>query len=66
MNILLISQCSKKAREQTCHILDQFAERKGDASWQTAITLEGLETLRRLLQKTARKNTAVACLMDRR
>lgn len=61
MNILLISQCSKKAREQTCHILDQFAERKGDASWQTAITLEGLETLRRLLRKTARKNTAVAC-----
>lgn len=61
MNILLISQCSKKAREQTCYILDQFAERKGDASWQTAITLEGLETLRRLLRKTARKNTAVAC-----
>ncbi|WP_435929443.1 type I-F CRISPR-associated helicase Cas3f [Dryocola sp. BD613] len=61
MNILLISQCSKNARVETCRILDQFAERKGDASWQTAITFEGLETLRRLLRKTARRNTAVAC-----
>ncbi|NIY47476.1 type I-F CRISPR-associated helicase Cas3f [Cedecea colo] len=61
MNILLISQCSKNARVETCRILDRFAERKGDATWQTAITLEGLETLRRLLRKTARRNTAVAC-----
>ena len=61
MNILLISQCSKNARVETCRILDQFAERKGDATWQTAITLEGLETLRWLLRKTARRNTAVAC-----
>lgn len=61
MNILLISQCSKNAREQSCQILDQFAERKGDATWQTVITLEGLDTLRRLLRKTARRNTAIAC-----
>ncbi|WP_202306724.1 type I-F CRISPR-associated helicase Cas3f [Dryocola clanedunensis] len=61
MNILLISQCSKKARLQSCQILDQFAERTGDAAWQTVITLEGLDTLRRLLRKTARRNTAVAC-----
>ena len=61
MNILLVSQCSKKAREQSCQILDQFAERKGDGTWQTAITQQGLDTLRRLLRKTARRNTAVAC-----
>lgn len=61
MNILLISQCSKRAREQSCQILDQFAERKGDSTWQTAITQEGLDTLRRLLRKTARRNTAIAC-----
>jgi len=29
-------------------ILDQFAERRGDRAWQTAITQQGLETLRRL------------------
>ncbi len=61
MNVLLISQCTKRAREESCRILDQFAERKGDGTWQTVITLEGLNTLRRLLRKTARRNTAVAC-----
>lgn len=61
MNILLVSQCTKKAREQSCRIIDQFAERMGDSCWQTSITLEGLTTLRKLLRKTARRNTAVAC-----
>ncbi|QNU44323.1 type I-F CRISPR-associated helicase Cas3 [Mixta calida] len=61
MNILLISQCNKRALVETRRILDQFAERKGDRTWQTAITLEGLATLRALLRKSARRNTAVAC-----
>ncbi|MGM0439638.1 MAG: type I-F CRISPR-associated helicase Cas3f [Chlamydiota bacterium] len=61
MNILLISQCSKKALKESCRILDQFAERCGERTWQTAITQAGLKTLRRLLKQTARKNTAVAC-----
>jgi CRISPR-associated endonuclease/helicase Cas3 len=61
MNILLVSQCEKSALKETRRILDQFAERRGDRTWQTSITQEGLDTLRRLLRKTARKNTAVAC-----
>ncbi|MCA6952459.1 type I-F CRISPR-associated helicase Cas3f [Pectobacterium polaris] len=61
MNILLISECNKRALVETRRILDQFAERKGERTWQTAITLEGLNTLRKLLRKTARRNTAVAC-----
>jgi CRISPR-associated endonuclease/helicase Cas3 len=61
MNILLISQCDKRALTETRRILDQFGERRGDRTWQTPITQEGLETLHRLLRKTARKNTAVAC-----
>ncbi|MFM2067099.1 MAG: hypothetical protein RLZZ584_2008 [Pseudomonadota bacterium] len=61
MNILLISQCDKRALTETRRILDQFAERRGDRTWQTPITRDGLDTLRRLLRKTARKNTAVAC-----
>ena len=61
MNILLISQCHKKALTETRRILDQFAERCGDRVWQTAITQAGLQTLHNMLRRTARKNTAVAC-----
>jgi len=61
VNILIISQCDKRALTETRRILDQFAERRGDRTWQTPITQNGLDTLRRLLRKTARKNTAVSC-----
>jgi len=61
MNILLVSECDKRALVQTRRILDQFAERRGERTWQTPITQEGLDTLRRLLRASARKNTAVAC-----
>lgn len=61
MNVMLVSQCDKRALTETRRILDQFAERRGDRTWQTSITQEGLNTLRKLLRKTARKNTAVAC-----
>ena len=61
MNVLIISRCTKRAREQSCQIIDQFAERTGDAAWQTTITMEGVNALRKLLRKTARRNTAVAC-----
>ncbi len=61
MNVMLVSQCSKRALVETRRILDQFAERKGDRTWQTAITQQGLATLRKMLRKTAKRNTAVAC-----
>ncbi len=61
MNVLFVSQCNKRALTETRRILDQFAERRGDRTWQTPITRDGLDTVRKLLRKTARKNTAVAC-----
>lgn len=61
MNVLLISQCNKNALKESRRILDQFAERRGERTWQTPITQAGLDTLRKLLRKSARKNTAVAC-----
>ena len=30
MNVLLVSQCSKRALTETRRILDQFAERRGE------------------------------------
>lgn len=65
MNILLVSQCKKNALKQTRRLIDQFAERCGERTWQTAITQEGLATLHALLRRTARKNTAVACYWTR-
>lgn len=61
MNVMLVSQCDKRALTESRRILDQFAERRGERVWQTPITQAGLDTLRKLLRKTARKNTAVAC-----
>lgn len=61
MNIMLISQCSKKALRDTRRVLDQFAERKGNRTWQTPITQQGVVTLRKMLRKNAKRNTAVAC-----
>lgn len=61
MNVVLVAQCTKQALKESRRILDQFAERRGERTWQTSITSAGLDTLRKLLRKTARKNTAVAC-----
>lgn len=61
MNVLFVSQCSGRALIESRRILDQFAERRGDRSWHTPITWEGLKTVHKLLRKTARRNTAVAC-----
>jgi len=61
MNVLFIAQCNKRALTETRRILDQFAERRGERTWQTPITQAGLDTVRKLLRQTARKNTAVAC-----
>lgn len=61
MNVIFISQCHKNALKETRRVLDQFAERIGERTWQTSITSAGLSTVRTLLRKTARKNTAVAC-----
>lgn len=61
MNVLFISQCTKRVLTETRRILDQFAERRGERTWQTPITQAGLDTVRKLLRQNARKNTAVAC-----
>ncbi|MBU6149394.1 MAG: type I-F CRISPR-associated helicase Cas3, partial [Verrucomicrobia bacterium] len=62
MKVLLISECTKNALIETRRILDQFAERKGGGCWATEITEQGLQTLKKLLRSSARKNTAVSCL----
>lgn len=61
MIVTLVSQCEKKALSRTRRILDAFANRIGDNVWQTAITEEGLKTVKQLLRSSATKSTAVSC-----
>lgn len=61
MIVTFISQCEKKALKRTRRVLDAFANRIGDNTWQTVITEEGLLAVKKLLRQTATKNTAVSC-----
>ncbi len=61
MIVTFISQCEKNALKKTRRVLDSFANRIGDNTWQTIITMEGLKALKKLLRKTASKSTAVSC-----
>lgn len=61
MMVTFVSQCQKKAINRTRRVLDAFATRIGDNTWQTIITEDGLIAVKKLLRKTATKNTAVSC-----
>ena len=60
MNVLFVSQCSKRADRDAPHPgpVCRAARRPYR---QTPITQAGLDAVRRLLRQRARKNTAVAC-----
>ena len=61
MMVTFISQCEKNALKKTRRVLDAFADRIGDNTWQTVITQEGLNTVKKMLRQTASKSTAVSC-----
>ncbi|MBV1874901.1 MAG: CRISPR-associated endonuclease Cas3'' [Gammaproteobacteria bacterium] len=65
MMVTFVSQCEKKSLNKTRRVLDSFANRIGDNTWQTVITQEGLQAVKKLLRKTASKNTAVSCFWIR-
>jgi CRISPR-associated endonuclease/helicase Cas3 len=61
VQVVLVSRCEHRAWKRTRAILDRYALRIGERTWQTPITSEGLETLRSVLRRQASKNTAIAC-----
>ncbi len=61
MMVTFISQCEKNSLKKTRRVLDAFANRIGDNTWQTVITNDGLNTVKKMLRQTASKNTAVSC-----
>src|SRR5579872_4719037 len=61
MMVIFVSQCEKSALNKTRRVLDSFANRIGNNTWQTVITNDGLNAVKKLLRQTASKNTAVSC-----
>jgi CRISPR-associated endonuclease/helicase Cas3 len=61
MMVTFVSQCEKNALLKSRRVLDSFANRIGTNVWQTLITEEGLNVVKKLLRQTATKNTAVSC-----
>lgn len=55
MLITFVSECKKNALLRTKRVLDAFANRIGERTWQTIITQEGLITVKNLLKKSATK-----------
>lgn len=61
MNVLVISECQGGALEETRRIMDHFGQRIGRRTWLVQTTEAGMETFHRMLRKSARRNSAVAC-----
>lgn len=61
MMVIFTSRSEKKSLLTVRRILDNFADRIGNDTWQTLITQEGLKTVHTLLRKNATKSTAVSC-----
>ena len=64
MHVVLISQCEHRAIGRTARVLDAYASRRGDRTWITPITREGLQTLQSILRAGATRQTAVACYVS--
>lgn len=61
MMVIFISQSEKKAVLTVRKILDSFADRIGDDTWQTVITEAGLLAVKTALRRNATKSMAVSC-----
>ena len=61
MMVIFTSRSTKKSLYPVRRVMDSFADRIGNDTWKTIITMEGLQTVQMLLRRIATKNTAVAC-----
>ncbi|MCI7612659.1 MAG: type I-F CRISPR-associated helicase Cas3f [Selenomonadaceae bacterium] len=61
MMVIFTSKSEKKALLTVRRILDAFANRIGDDTWQTIITEDGLQAVYTALRRNATKNMSVSC-----
>lgn len=65
MHVIFISACEKKALKKTRAVLDSYAIRTGQSTWQAPMTMEGLAEVRKALkQKGITRQTAVAAYIN--
>ncbi|MEG2357512.1 type I-F CRISPR-associated helicase Cas3f [Acinetobacter sp.] len=64
MHVIIISACEKRALKKTRAVLDSYAIRTGQSSWQAPMTMEGLKEICTALKKTATRQTAVAAYVN--
>ncbi len=64
MHVVFISKCEARAINKTRMILDGYANRIGDFTWATPITLEALSEIKSQLKKVATRQTSVACYQN--
>src|SRR5690606_7308661 len=60
MIVTFISQCEKKAIPRTRRVLDAFADRIGDNTWQTINADDGRMVGKKLMHKNVTKSTPVS------
>jgi CRISPR-associated endonuclease/helicase Cas3 len=59
MNVLLISECEKKAWKSTRRIVSQYLPQHGSRVWMGSIDKEGLQELHKELKRKVTKNNAI-------
>lgn len=64
MHCIFISACEKKALKKTRAVLDSYAIRTGQSTWQAPMTTEGLKEIRSALKRVATRQTAVAAYVN--
>lgn len=64
MFIVIVSSCTYKSKKRTRHIVDQYATRIAENTWQTSITQAGLQQLHSDLKINSSKNTAITCFVN--
>ncbi|WBA59062.1 hypothetical protein O7C57_12730 [Providencia sp. 21OH12SH02B-Prov] len=62
MMVTFVSQCEKHALKRTRRVLDAFANRIGDNTWQTLITEEGLLTVKKNVE--AKRESQYCCQLS--
>lgn len=65
MIVFFISESRGKSHKKVRRVLDSFANRIGQDTWKTIITQKGLDTIYKLLNDTATKDTSVSCHLIR-